>query len=146
MLSHLVVNRVSAPTALSAVQASSTPFSSLYWTCLTVNSSATVPTLADGEAIVKVSSSSVNAIDIDLVEPICVNFGCLEGTLGAAESSRIQNCYVLQRRRPYRTSRLLQPSTPRALMSLPTLLPSRGQSLHWNRGVARSTRNELFGD
>ena len=54
--------------------------------CFTVNSNATVPTPADGEAIVKVNSSSVNAIDIDHVKPICVNFGCLEGTLGADES------------------------------------------------------------
>ena len=42
-------------------------------------------TLADGEAIVKVISSTVNAINIDLVGPMCVYFGCLGGTLGAAE-------------------------------------------------------------
>merc|ERR1712135_261852 len=70
------------PTSMTAVQASGTPCSSPDWTCLTVNSKATVPTPTDGEALVKVSSSSVNPVDIDLVEPFCVNFGCIEGTLG----------------------------------------------------------------
>jgi len=77
-----VVNGVGVPTSMTAVQASGTPCSSPDWTCLTVNSKATVPTPTDGEALVKVSSSSVNPVDIDLVEPFCVNFGCIEGTLG----------------------------------------------------------------
>ena len=81
---NFVVNGVGVLTSMT-VQASNTPCSSLDWTCLAVNSNATVPTLADSEAIVKVSSSTVNAINIDFVEPMCVYFGCLEGTLGAAE-------------------------------------------------------------
>ena len=47
--------RVGVPTSMIVVQASSTPCSFPDWTCLTVNSNATVPTPADGEATVKVS-------------------------------------------------------------------------------------------
>ena len=54
---------------MTVVQASGTPCSSPDWTCLTVDSKATVPTASDGGALVKVSSSSVNPIDTDLVEP-----------------------------------------------------------------------------
>ena len=36
----------------------------------------------DNEALIQVSSSSVNPIDMDGVEPVCVGFGCSVGTIG----------------------------------------------------------------
>ena len=67
----LVVCGASLPTSMTAVQASGTPCSGPDWSCLTVNTN--VPSPMDNEALIQVSSSSsVNPIDMDGVEPVCV--------------------------------------------------------------------------
>ena len=62
LYAHLFVCGASLPTSMTAVQASGTRCSGPDWLCLTVN--------------------SVNPIDIDGVEPVCVGFGCSVGTIG----------------------------------------------------------------
>jgi len=78
----VVVNGVTVPATMNAVQASGTPCSGPDWSCLTMNPNAPVPTPGSDEALIHVSSSSVNPVDLDRVEPFCVNFECASGTIG----------------------------------------------------------------
>ena len=81
-LCTLVVFGASLPTSMIVVQASGTPCSGPNWSRLTVNTNVAVPSPMDNEALIQVSSSSVNPIDMDGVEPVCVVFGCPVGSIG----------------------------------------------------------------
>ena len=67
----LVVCGASLPTSMTAVQASGTPCSGPDWSCLTVNTNAAVPSPMDNEALIQVSSSCVNPIDMDDGTGLC---------------------------------------------------------------------------
>ena len=67
---------------MTDVQASGTTCSGSDWSCLTVNTNAAVFSPTDNEALIQVSRSSVNPIDMDGVEPVCVGFGCSVWNIG----------------------------------------------------------------
>ena len=78
--------------SMAAVQASGSPYSQPDRSCTTLNENVSVPKPGSGQALVRVFGSSVNPVNVDLVEPICEGFGCSAGTILAqtwrASSSR----------------------------------------------------------
>ena len=68
--------------SMAAVQASGSPSSQPDWSCITFNEKVSVPKPGSGQALVRVLGSSVNPVNVDLVEPICEGFGCSVGTIG----------------------------------------------------------------
>jgi len=68
--------------SMVAVQASGSPCSQPDWSCITLNENASVPKPGSGQALVRVFGSSVNPVNVDMVEPICEGFRCSAGTIG----------------------------------------------------------------
>ena len=54
---------------MAAVQASGSPSSQPDWSCITLNENVSVPNPVSGQALVRVFGSSVNPVNVDLVEP-----------------------------------------------------------------------------
>jgi len=75
------------PKTMCATQASGVPCSTPDWPCLTLTSTA-VPAIGRGQVLLRVMGSSVNPLDVKLVQPSCKSFPpnlpfrCSNGTLG----------------------------------------------------------------
>jgi len=70
---------------MKASQASGTPCDKPDWTCIS-EKTVTVPSPAEGQVLIEMKGSSVNPVNVDLVEPACLNLppplGCSSGTIG----------------------------------------------------------------
>ena len=65
----------------AAVRASGSPNSNLFGR-VTLNGNVSMPKPGSGQALVRVFGSSVNPVNVVLVELICEDFGCLVKTIG----------------------------------------------------------------
>jgi len=78
----LLIVTDATPQQMTAVQGSGKPCSKPDWSCIS-KKIVGVPRPGAGQALIMVRGSSVNPINVDLVEPGCAaSFGCSNGTMG----------------------------------------------------------------
>jgi len=70
------------PTTMNAASASGLPCDEPDFSCITMKT-VPVPSISAGQVLLRMGGSSVNPVNIDLVQPVCRAFGhCSNGTIG----------------------------------------------------------------
>ena len=74
-----------------------------------------MPKPESGQALVRVFGSSVNPVNVDLVEPICKGFGCSAGTFGTDMAGVVvvgEDCDLMYGSESGASCRVRTPSMP----------------------------------